>query len=53
MLDNLIGPERPISWILQFWPVLVLSFVSALVASWLCYYIAIKLGIVDKPDDLV
>ena len=53
MLDNLIGPERPISWVLQFWPVLVLSFIFALVATWLCKNIALKLGIVDKPDNLV
>jgi len=53
MLDNLIGPERPISWVLQFWPVPVFSFVSALVATWLCRNIATKMGIVDKPDDLV
>ena len=53
MLDNLIGPERPISWVLQFWPVPVFSFFSALVATWLCRNIAIKLGIVDKPDSLV
>jgi len=53
MPDNLIGPERPISWVLQFWPVPVFSFVAALVATWLCRHIAIKLGIVDKPDNLV
>jgi len=53
MLDTLIGSERPISWVLKFWPVLVFSFVSALVATWLCKKIAVKLGIVDKPDNLV
>jgi UDP-GlcNAc:undecaprenyl-phosphate/decaprenyl-phosphate GlcNAc-1-phosphate transferase len=53
MLDNLIGPERPISWAIQFWPVLVFSFVSALVATSLCKKIALKFGIVDKPDNLV
>ncbi|UCF16431.1 MAG: undecaprenyl/decaprenyl-phosphate alpha-N-acetylglucosaminyl 1-phosphate transferase, partial [Phycisphaerales bacterium] len=53
MLDNLIGPERPISWVLQFWPVPVFSFVSAFFATWLCKNIAAKMGIVDKPDDLV
>jgi UDP-GlcNAc:undecaprenyl-phosphate GlcNAc-1-phosphate transferase len=53
MLDNIIGPERPISWVLQFWPVLVFSFISALVATWLCKNIALKFGIVDKPDNLV
>lgn len=53
MLNNLIGPERPISWVLQFWPVLALSFISALLATWLCKNVALKLGIVDKPDNLV
>ena len=53
MWDNLIGPERPLSWVLQFWPVLVFSFISALVATSLCKSIALKLGIVDKPDNLV
>ena len=53
MLDNIVGPERPISWILQFWPVLVFSFVSALVATSLCKKIALKFGIVDRPDNLV
>ena len=53
MLDNLIGPERPLSWVLQFWPVLVFSFISALIATLLCKNIALKLGIVDKPDNLV
>ncbi|MBA7614719.1 putative undecaprenyl-phosphate N-acetylglucosaminyl 1-phosphate transferase [subsurface metagenome] len=53
MLDDLIGPERSLSWVLQFWPVLVFSFISALVATSLCKSIAIKFGIVDKPDNLV
>jgi UDP-GlcNAc:undecaprenyl-phosphate GlcNAc-1-phosphate transferase len=53
MLDNLIGPERPIRWVLQFWPVLVFSFISALVATSLCKKIALKFGIVDRPDNLV
>lgn len=53
MLKNLIGPVRPIGWVLQFWPVLMISFVAAFVATWLCKNVAIKLGIVDKPDNLV
>ena len=53
MFDNLIGPEIPLNRVLQFWPVLALSFVSALVATSLCKKIALKLGIVDKPDNLV
>jgi UDP-GlcNAc:undecaprenyl-phosphate GlcNAc-1-phosphate transferase len=38
---------------MQFWPVLVTSFVASLGATALCKKIAIKFGIVDKPDDLV
>jgi len=53
MLDYLIGDERPISWVFRFWPVLAASFVGSLAATWLCKKIAIKFGIVDKPDDLV
>jgi len=53
MLDHLIGPERPVSWVVQFWPVPLLSFISALVATFFCKKIALKFGIVDKPDDLV
>jgi len=53
ILDNFIGPERPLSWILRFWPVPVFSFITALVATLLCKKIALKLGIVDKPDRLV
>jgi UDP-GlcNAc:undecaprenyl-phosphate GlcNAc-1-phosphate transferase len=53
IFDSLLGPTRPISWTFQFWPVLVGSFVCALAATWLCKKIAIRLGIVDKPDNLV
>jgi len=53
MFDDFIGSERPITWVLQFWPVLVFSFIAALLATWLCKKIALKLGIVDKPDNLV
>jgi UDP-GlcNAc:undecaprenyl-phosphate GlcNAc-1-phosphate transferase len=37
----------------QFWPVLVLAFVCALIATWACKAIAIKFNIVDRPDDRV
>ncbi|MBN1795128.1 MAG: undecaprenyl/decaprenyl-phosphate alpha-N-acetylglucosaminyl 1-phosphate transferase [Sedimentisphaerales bacterium] len=50
---NIIGPERPITWVLEYWPVLVTSLVSTLAATALCKKIAIKYGIVDKPDDTV
>ncbi len=53
MWENLIGPERPLSWVLQFWPVLVFSFISALIATSLCKNVALKFGIIDKPDNLV
>jgi UDP-GlcNAc:undecaprenyl-phosphate/decaprenyl-phosphate GlcNAc-1-phosphate transferase len=53
IFENFIGPARPMSWAFQFWPVLAGSFVSALAATWLCKRIAIKFGIVDKPDNLV
>ena len=53
ILDNFIGPQRPINWVLQFWLVPVFSFISALIATLLCKYSALKLGIVDKPDRLV
>jgi UDP-GlcNAc:undecaprenyl-phosphate GlcNAc-1-phosphate transferase len=53
MFENMIGNERPLSWVLQFWPVLAWSFATALAATWLCKKLAIKLGIVDKPNDTV
>jgi UDP-GlcNAc:undecaprenyl-phosphate GlcNAc-1-phosphate transferase len=53
MLDRLIGHERQIGWVARFWPVLAVSFLGSLAATWLCKRIAIKFGIVDRPDDLV
>jgi len=53
MFEKLIGDERPLSWALKFWPVLVSSFVFALAATWLCKKVAVKFKIVDTPDDLV
>lgn len=53
IFSNLIGPYRPITWMLRFWPVLATAFVSSLAATWLCKKIAIRFGIVDKPDELV
>jgi UDP-GlcNAc:undecaprenyl-phosphate GlcNAc-1-phosphate transferase len=53
IFGEFVGPERPLSWSFQFWPVLVCSFVVALAATWLCKKIAIKLGIVDRPDNHV
>lgn len=53
IFDNIIGPARPVTWILQFWPILAGSFAGSLGATWLCKKIAVKFGIVDRPDDLV
>lgn len=53
IFDSIIGPEKPAAWIFRFWPVLASSFVGALTATWLCKKVAIKFGIVDRPDHLV
>ena len=53
IFDKIIGDERPLSWVLQFWPVIVAALAGSLAATWLCKKIAIGLGIVDKPDNLV
>jgi UDP-GlcNAc:undecaprenyl-phosphate GlcNAc-1-phosphate transferase len=53
IFDTFVGPARPISWAFQFWPVLVSSFVCAIAATWLCKKIAIKFGIVDRPNNTV
>ncbi|MFH1615852.1 MAG: MraY family glycosyltransferase [Planctomycetota bacterium] len=53
IFENVIGPARPASWVLRFWPILLSSLLSGLAATALCKKIAIKLGVVDKPDNLV
>lgn len=53
MLDQFFGSHRSASWALEYWPVLGVSFIGALIATWLCKKIATKFGIVDKPDNLV
>jgi UDP-GlcNAc:undecaprenyl-phosphate GlcNAc-1-phosphate transferase len=53
IFDNIIGPERPVTWVFRFWPILAGSFAGSLGATWLCKKIAVKFGIVDRPDDLV
>jgi len=37
----------------QFWPVALISLAVSLVATPACRYIALKKGIVDKPDDFL
>jgi UDP-GlcNAc:undecaprenyl-phosphate GlcNAc-1-phosphate transferase len=53
MFDSLIGSERPLGWVLQFWPVLAAALVSSLAATALCKKVATRFGIVDRPDNLV
>jgi UDP-GlcNAc:undecaprenyl-phosphate GlcNAc-1-phosphate transferase len=53
MFDKIIGFETPLGWPLKHWLVGVVSFIGALVTTWLCEKIALRLGIVDKPDNLV
>ena len=53
IFDKILGPTRPITWVLQFWPCLAAAFAASLAATALCKKIAIRFGIVDKPDDLV
>ena len=53
MFNDLLGPQRPLDWSVQFWPVLALSFFCALAATWCCKAIALRFNIVDKPDNLV
>jgi UDP-GlcNAc:undecaprenyl-phosphate/decaprenyl-phosphate GlcNAc-1-phosphate transferase len=53
MFSNFVGPHRPLSWVIQFWPVLVSAWIFSLAATWLCKKLALRLGIVDKPDTTV
>lgn len=53
IFSEIIGPNRPVTWVLQFWPALAASFAVSLGATYFCKKIAIRFGLVDKPDDLV
>jgi UDP-GlcNAc:undecaprenyl-phosphate GlcNAc-1-phosphate transferase len=53
MFENFVGPKRSLDWTFQFWPVLPVSFVFGLLATWLSKKIALKYGIVDRPNDTV
>lgn len=53
IFDKMIGHERPLSWAVEFWPTVAAAFACSFVATWLCKRVAIKFGIVDKPDNLV
>ena len=53
IFENAIGPARELSWVLRFWPILLCSMLSGLAATAFCKKIALKFGVVDKPDNLV
>ena len=53
IFEYFVGPKRPLEWTFQFWPVLAISFAVGIIATWLCKNIALKYGIVDKPNDTV
>ncbi|HSV26271.1 MAG TPA: MraY family glycosyltransferase [Sedimentisphaerales bacterium] len=53
MFGNFIGQQHSLGWIVDFWPVFAVSLVVGLAATALCKKVALKLGIVDKPDNLV
>lgn len=53
MFASIVGPDKDISWILPFWPVLLISFIATLPGTWLCKKIALKFGVLDKPDGMV
>ncbi len=53
MFDKIIGPDKSAISLIHLWPVIASAFISSLAATWMCKKIALKLGIVDKPDDLV
>ena len=52
-VGRFFGTTKSAAWLLRFWPVLAGAFVGSLAATWLCKRVAIKFGIVDRPDDLV
>ncbi len=53
IFDTFIGHKNSLGWVVSFWPVVVTSFGVGLVSTAVCKKIALKLGIVDKPDNLV
>lgn len=53
IFEVILGKARPISDILRFWPVFAAALTGSLAATWLCKKIALKFGIVDRPDNLV
>ncbi len=53
ILDQFIGNQKPVLWVLKFWPVFAAALACGLAGTFISKKIAIKLGITDKPDNLV
>jgi UDP-GlcNAc:undecaprenyl-phosphate GlcNAc-1-phosphate transferase len=53
VLAIIVGPYKQITWILPYLPVLLVSFIATLPGTWLCKKIALKFGVVDRPDGAV
>jgi UDP-GlcNAc:undecaprenyl-phosphate/decaprenyl-phosphate GlcNAc-1-phosphate transferase len=53
IFDTFIGEKRPLIWVVDFWPVFAASLGTGLAATALCKRVALKLGVVDRPDNLV
>ena len=53
MIEYILANGKSMNWSLKFWPVAVIAFVTALGGTWLCRKIALRLGIVDRPDESV
>ncbi|MBN2019137.1 MAG: undecaprenyl/decaprenyl-phosphate alpha-N-acetylglucosaminyl 1-phosphate transferase [Sedimentisphaerales bacterium] len=53
MLEKTISPESPLSRLVECWPAALVAFIVSVIATRLCEKIAPRLGIVDKPDNLV
>lgn len=48
-----LDSEGSLAWVLQFWPALVFSVTTSVCATALCRNLAVRWGIVDRPDHLV
>jgi len=53
MFTYIIATGEALTWSLKFWPVGIASFIVATLATLLCEKIALRLGVIDKPDKLV
>jgi len=52
-MTHWLGNHKPLIWVIQFWPALLLAMVVSLLATWLCRNIALRAGLVDIPDDQI